>query len=87
MLTMIQSHIYYFASIAGLWTARVLADHFEDVLIVEPEEWLSTEEGKSGVYNALGEAIEDARIHKRSRVFQYTSIHGMRYHNLKNSES
>ncbi|KAK7450995.1 hypothetical protein VKT23_012672 [Stygiomarasmius scandens] len=55
-------------SIAGLLSARVCHDHFERVIIVEPEAWLCT---------------EDARRHdswnqknKRTRIMQYNSTHG-----------
>ena len=50
------------------------ADHFEDVLIVEPEEWLGTEEGSSPVYNAEGQKVVD-KIHERTRVLQYDVLH------------
>jgi hypothetical protein len=50
------------SSIAGLWTARVCADHFSRVVVVDPEVW---EEGTG-----------EPRKHKRARVPQYTSLHG-----------
>ena len=59
-------------SISGLWTARICADHFEDVLIVEPD--------------GLGESTADesdddyssntAQEPTRKRVLQYDSAHG-----------
>ncbi|THU91057.1 hypothetical protein K435DRAFT_863771 [Dendrothele bispora CBS 962.96] len=55
-------------SIAGLLAARVCHDHFERVVVVEPEAWLSTEDG------VQVESWEQK--HKRARVMQYTSIHG-----------
>ncbi|THV03384.1 hypothetical protein K435DRAFT_852044 [Dendrothele bispora CBS 962.96] len=55
-------------SIAGLLAARVCHDHFERVIIVEPESWLSTEDGVQ---------VESwKQKHKRARVIQYTSLHG-----------
>ncbi|KAL5485239.1 hypothetical protein ACEPAI_7881 [Sanghuangporus weigelae] len=62
-------------SYSGLWSARLLADHFEDVLIVEPEEWLATPEGSSPVYSPEGEPIEGRGIYNRARVFQYKTTH------------
>ncbi|KIY66465.1 hypothetical protein CYLTODRAFT_398649 [Cylindrobasidium torrendii FP15055 ss-10] len=55
-------------SIAGLITARVCHDHFERVLIIEPEAWLTTEEGQ------LTEAY--AQASKRARIMQYDAYHG-----------
>ncbi|KAL5526456.1 hypothetical protein ACEPAF_8179 [Sanghuangporus sanghuang] len=62
-------------SIAGLWSALVAADHFENVLIIEPEAWVFTEEGKSNTYDRNGVYIEDSREHARSRVAQYNAHH------------
>ncbi|THH06443.1 hypothetical protein EW145_g4086 [Phellinidium pouzarii] len=62
-------------SIAGLWTARIAADHFEDVAVVEPEPWLATEEGQSNTFDADGTPIESRRENIRTRVMQYTSVH------------
>lgn len=63
-------------SIAGLWTARVAADHFEDVLVIEPEEWVGSELGRSNPFDANGDRIED-NAPPRTRVMQYTnSVHG-----------
>ncbi|KAF9061789.1 hypothetical protein BDP27DRAFT_1428556 [Rhodocollybia butyracea] len=55
-------------SIAGLLAARVCHDFFERVIIVEPEEWLTSEDGM----RRFGREQE----HKRSRVMQYQSLHG-----------
>ncbi|KAJ3862336.1 hypothetical protein EV359DRAFT_65719 [Lentinula novae-zelandiae] len=55
-------------SIAGLLTARVCADFFKQVIIVEPEEWLT---GEDGMRRFCSE-----QEHKRTRVMQYTSLHG-----------
>lgn len=61
---------------AGLWTARICADHFEEVLIIEPEEWLDSEEGVSPIYDQSGVYIESRRTSTRTRVEQYTAAHG-----------
>lgn len=63
-------------SISGLWSARVCADHFTDVIIVEPESWVNTEMGKSDIYNATGERVLQEKQHVRSRVMQYVAVHG-----------
>ncbi|KAF5358627.1 hypothetical protein D9758_007741 [Tetrapyrgos nigripes] len=55
-------------SIAGLLAARVCHDHFERVIIVEPEAWLTTEDGVK-----VKSWTQD---NKRARVMQYTSVHG-----------
>lgn len=68
-------------SIAGLWTARVCADHFEDVLIIEPEEWLGTEEGSRAIYDANG-LKKAGEVHDRTRVPQYNMLHGLSIHSL-----
>ena len=39
------------SSLAGLWAARVLSDHYQDVLIIEAEDWLEGEESQSNVHN------------------------------------
>lgn len=70
-------------SIAGLWAARICADHFEDVLIFEPEEWLSTEEGRTSVYDQDGQHKNpDIKPRARTRVGHYDSLHGLLYTNL-----
>lgn len=64
-------------SISGLWSALIAADHFENVLIIEPEAWVFTEEeGRSNTYNEKGVYIENSRQHTRSRVVQYHAHHG-----------
>ncbi|KAF8577660.1 hypothetical protein K439DRAFT_535456 [Ramaria rubella] len=60
-------------SIAGLFSARVCADHFEKVIIVEPEAWLATAEGQVDRHRERTE--ENTPVQKRSRVYQYTSVH------------
>ncbi|KAK0466721.1 uncharacterized protein EV420DRAFT_1698330 [Desarmillaria tabescens] len=56
-------------SISGLLTARVCHDHFENVLIVEPEGWLDSDDAKR-VDSWNQENI-------RSRVMQYDSLQGV----------
>ncbi|KAL1741288.1 hypothetical protein HDZ31DRAFT_45760 [Schizophyllum fasciatum] len=53
-------------SYSGLLAARVCHDHFERVVIIEPEEWLSTAEG------TLTHAW--AQKSNRSRVMQYLAL-------------
>ncbi|KAF8577645.1 hypothetical protein K439DRAFT_1639514 [Ramaria rubella] len=60
-------------SIAGLFSARVCADHFEKVIIVEPEAWLATAEGQVDRHRERTE--ENLPVQKRLRVLQYTSLH------------
>lgn len=56
-------------SISGLFSARVCANHFEKVIIVEPEEWVAV--GEQG----LQDHHRESNAPKRSRVAQYTSYH------------
>ena len=63
-------------SISGLWAARICADHFENVVIIEPEAWLDTDEGTSPIYDGSGVYIESRRTKTRARVEQYTAAHG-----------
>jgi hypothetical protein len=63
----------YAQSIAGLLAARVCADHFSKVIIVDPEAWLATEDGLRDDHRQQGEDYLNSR--KRSRVPQYTSLH------------
>ncbi|KAK0215034.1 hypothetical protein IW262DRAFT_1404470 [Armillaria fumosa] len=56
-------------SIAGLVAARVCHDHFEDVVIVEPEAWLSSQDAKrTDSWN---------QENKRTRIMQYGSLHSL----------
>ncbi|KAF5358630.1 hypothetical protein D9758_007762 [Tetrapyrgos nigripes] len=55
-------------SLGGLLAARICADHFEKVYIVEPEAWLCTEDGVK--------AESWTQKNKRARVMQYHSTHG-----------
>ncbi|KAF8811474.1 hypothetical protein BYT27DRAFT_7208525 [Phlegmacium glaucopus] len=57
---------YY--SISGLVTARVCHDHFERVLIIEPEGWLFTDDGMP--------TQAWTQKNKRTRVMQYRSGQG-----------
>ncbi|KIJ37098.1 hypothetical protein M422DRAFT_50721 [Sphaerobolus stellatus SS14] len=57
-------------SISGLLAARVLSDYFEKVLIVEPEEWLTTKDGISPYSRD-----ESGQLRKHSKVFQYRFTH------------
>lgn len=63
-------------SIAGLWTARVCADHFEDILIIEPESWANGYTGTEALYDENGERKGDVSTIPRQRVMQYNSSHG-----------
>ncbi|KAL5511076.1 hypothetical protein ACEPAH_4291 [Sanghuangporus vaninii] len=63
-------------SIAGLWTARICADHFEDVVVVEPEGWLSTGDGCSDIFDETGTRIGGSGLRPRTRVPQYRAQHG-----------
>ncbi|KAJ7578566.1 hypothetical protein C8J56DRAFT_1016531 [Mycena floridula] len=51
-------------SIAGLLTARVCVDHFENVIIVEAEAWAGTEDAKK----------LDGHQYTRSRILQYNAF-------------
>ncbi|KAJ7210450.1 hypothetical protein GGX14DRAFT_520458 [Mycena pura] len=55
-------------SIAGLLAARICHEHFERVVIVEPEPWVASEEGRK----VDGWVLTS----QRSRVMQYASFHG-----------
>ncbi|KLO08763.1 hypothetical protein SCHPADRAFT_595212 [Schizopora paradoxa] len=70
-------------SIAGLWSARVCADHFEDVVIVEPEAWLATDDGVSPIYDENGNEIKNAAKFPRTRVVQYHGLHYLQFFTLK----
>lgn len=55
-------------SVGGLFAARVCSDHFERVVIIEPESWLMTEDARRpDSWN---------QENKRARVMQYNSLHG-----------
>ena len=63
-------------SISGLWSALVASDHFEDVLIIDPEAWLATDEGRSNLYDCDGLLAQSSKKSVRTRVMQYQAIHG-----------
>lgn len=63
-------------SVAGLWTARVAADHFEDVLVIESEAWVGADAGKANAYDVDGVQINGQGEQVRSRIPQYTAVHG-----------
>lgn len=67
--------LIHYTSIAGLWSALIAADHFENVLIIEPEAWVFTEEGTSNTYDEKGVYIENSEVYPRSRVAQYKAHH------------
>ncbi|KIK62617.1 hypothetical protein GYMLUDRAFT_506111 [Collybiopsis luxurians FD-317 M1] len=56
-------------SIAGLLAARVCHDFFENVLIIEPEAWLTSEDGMR--------RFSWQQTNKRTRIMQYHSLHGL----------
>ncbi|KAJ7031092.1 hypothetical protein C8F04DRAFT_879219, partial [Mycena alexandri] len=56
-------------SISGLLAARVCHNHFERVLIVEPEAWVASEEGRK--IKGWDQKLQ------RSRIAQYNSLHGV----------
>ncbi|GJJ12696.1 hypothetical protein Clacol_006940 [Clathrus columnatus] len=56
-------------SISGLLTAKVCSDHFENVTIVEAEEWVTKPKGYTGSHR------KELADKKRSHVSQYTAIH------------
>ncbi|EJD45017.1 hypothetical protein AURDEDRAFT_184878 [Auricularia subglabra TFB-10046 SS5] len=69
-------------SIAGLVTARVLRDHFERVVVVEPEAFTFTPEAVDGELYGTREVLDGVRgetyqavAHSRSRVWQYCAMH------------
>lgn len=54
-------------SIGGLLAARVCHDHFEEVVIIEPEAWINSEDAmRVDPWNQES---------KRSRIMQYESLH------------
>lgn len=65
-------------SIAGLFAAKVCANHFEKVVIVEPEEWVAIQSDKG-----LDSGPRKTNTLKRARVAQYTAFH--HYHLLVTS--
>ncbi|EJD37341.1 hypothetical protein AURDEDRAFT_116817, partial [Auricularia subglabra TFB-10046 SS5] len=67
-------------SVSGLFAARICADHFEKVIVVEPEAWTFTEEACQPANFGTREvksstATYNTWNHKRSRVYQYSAVH------------
>ncbi|GJJ09117.1 hypothetical protein Clacol_003339 [Clathrus columnatus] len=60
-------------SVSGLFAARICANHFKKVLLIDPEKWITTEKGLEDYY-------ENPNAPKRSRVAQYLGYH--HYHLL-----
>lgn len=56
-------------SISGLLAARVCADHFEDVIMVEAENWVTTSSGHAGSHR------QNPTPHRRTHVAQYNAAH------------
>lgn len=56
-------------SVSGLFSARVCANHFKKIIIIEPEEWVAV--GEKG----LEDNHKDPNAPKRSRVAQYRGYH------------
>ncbi|EJD37343.1 hypothetical protein AURDEDRAFT_188101 [Auricularia subglabra TFB-10046 SS5] len=67
-------------SVTGLLAARICSDHFERVVVVEPEAWTFTEEAREPANFDTREvksstATYNSVNHKRSRVYQYAAVH------------
>lgn len=69
-------HLSYY-SIAGLLAAAVCADHFESVLVIEPEEW-ANEHGmdlpQHQSYRTLSDGHKEPVV-ARTRIMQYMALH------------
>ena len=61
-------NLYLISCYSGILAARVCHDHFERVVIIEPEEWLSTKEGRL--------TAAWTQTSQRSRIIQYFSLNG-----------
>ena len=66
-------------SLAGLLAARICSDHFEDVLIIEPEAWLAGEEGAELIYDENG-VPRTSQQSSRTRIVQYNSVNSELLH-------
>lgn len=66
---LVWSMVIDFTSVAGLLTAKVCSDHFENAVVVEPEEWVTTPEGYTG------SPRKELADKKRSHVSQYKATH------------
>lgn len=67
-------------SLGGLFAARVCADHFEKVVVVEPDAWTFTSEAREparfGTRTVTSSTATYSTVdHKRSRIYQYSAIH------------
>ncbi|KIJ68613.1 hypothetical protein HYDPIDRAFT_81894 [Hydnomerulius pinastri MD-312] len=56
-------------SIGGIIAARICHDHFDEVLVVEAEEWVAGEDGCN--------PHAWTQTHRRTRVMQYNSLQGL----------
>lgn len=63
---------------AGLLAARVLADHFNEVVIIDPDNDLLTARAKASLPSApgMGKVDTEAGRQPRTRVMQARAIHG-----------
>ncbi|KZT32412.1 hypothetical protein SISSUDRAFT_1028503 [Sistotremastrum suecicum HHB10207 ss-3] len=61
-------------SISGLLTARVCSSHFSRVLVVEPESWASTADGRSHAAR-FPKGENQKRSNPRTRIPQYIAPH------------
>lgn len=66
------------ASFAGLWTACVCSDHFEDVVVIEPDAWVCTDEGTKTPVKVPSS--------RRAHVAQYNSLHGQNFLSMLDCE-
>lgn len=48
------------------------SNHFQKVVIIEPEEWVTTEDGLRDRHRDNGSKLP---VQKRSRVAQYVAVH------------
>jgi len=64
-----------FSSLAGLFAALACAQNFEEVLIVEADEYANTEDSKAGT-RRLPNGLQ-THYSKRSRIMQQFALHGM----------
>lgn len=55
---------------------RICSDHFENVIIVEPEAWLLTEQGMDP--RRKEQVLNQKLLNPRSHVRQWPALHGFR---------
>lgn len=72
-------------SLAGLWTARVCADHFERVLVIDPDLGIHTNEDSANTVRYpevkyVGEDRLRAPVNRHGHVAHYNSLHGKQSH-------